>query len=301
MIVREHIKDFSLKHTFECGQCFRWDRQPDGSYVGIAGGRAAKISFRPVGGEYEGTLTIENGRLEVNTEEDNAEYREFWQDYLDMNRDYGEIKKRITGCDPVMEEVIEAGAGMRILKQDPWEALVSFIISQNNNISRIKSCIDNLCRAYGEPLGVFEGRERFAFPAPEILAALEPEDLDPIRLGYRAKYIVETARAVMKEGVQKLYDLQRDHPDEGYRYLCSLPGVGPKVANCIMLFGLGQMCCFPVDVWIRRIMSELYGIPEQNLKAIEDFGNEKFGEYSGIAQQYLFYYVSKVRDKKQGK
>jgi len=298
MIVRENIKDFSLQQIFDCGQCFRWKLQEDGSYIGVAGSRAARISFLPAGGEYTGTLIIDNGRPGINTEEDDREYNDFWEPYLDLKRDYGQIKRALAENDPIMDQVIAAAPGMRILNQDPWETLISFIISQNNNITRIKGCVENLSRLYGEPLGVFFGEERYAFPRPQVLASLTTEDLEPIRLGYRAAYIIDASRAVVAEGIEKLYRLRGDHGGEGYRYLCALPGVGPKVANCILLFGLQKTCCFPVDVWVKRVMNEFYGMPEKDLKAIEEFGNRKFGEYSGIAQQYLFYYISRVRNKK---
>ncbi len=302
MIVRENIKDFSLQQIFDCGQCFRWRLQEDGSYIGVAGhraaDRAARISFLQTDGEYTGTLIIDNGRPGINTEEDDREYNDFWEPYLDLKRDYGQIKRALAENDPVMDEVIAAAPGMRILNQDPWETLISFIISQNNNITRIKGCVENLCRLFGQPLGVFFGEERFAFPRPEVLASLNEEDLEPIRLGYRAPYIIDASRAVLAEGVEKLYSLKGDRGGEGYRYLCALPGVGPKVANCILLFGLQKTCCFPVDVWVKRVMKEFYGLPEKDLKAIEAFGNQRFGEYSGIAQQYLFYYISRVKGKK---
>lgn len=283
-VVRSHVKDFCLEHIFECGQAFRFEPQADGSYTGIAGGNIANLRFdvdEP--GGCEGTLTLSNVS--------EREYETFWKGYLDLERDYGAIKAYLSGHDPVIRRAIAAGEGIRILRQDKWETLLSFIISQNNNIPRIKKCIEALCREFGSLAGEYEGRAYYAFPEPETLAALEPEDLANCRLGYRAKYLVETARKVARDGRERLEWTGNPacSPREAFEYVTEFCGVGPKVANCILLFSMGRYDSFPVDVWVKKVMKELYGL--ESPKEIGAFAQKTFGRYGGFAQQYLFYYI----------
>ena len=221
------------------------------------------------------------------------DYYNIWKDYLDLDRDYDAIKKKLSAKDKYMEKAISYGGGMRILQQELWETMISFIISQNNNIPRIKKCVESLCTSFGSPLGIYKGRNYFAFPTPETLSRLNAEELDTCRLGYRAKYIVDTARQIL-ENDKKLDDLHNDSEGALYEYLLGLSGVGPKVANCIMLFGLGKYDSFPLDVWIKRVMNQIYHIEEGNVKKMKAYAAEHFGEYGGIAQQYLFYYMREI-------
>lgn len=262
----DHIEDFDLKHIFDCGQCFRWTREEDGSYTGIAMGKPVNMSFN------QGTLVIENC-----TEE---EFNTVWKDYLDLDRDYGKIKRKLSRCDKDMRKAIKLGQGIRILRQDLWEIILSFIISQNNNIPRIKGCIETLSELFGECAGVYRGRTWHNLPTAEKLASLTVEDLQPVKLGYRAKYLIGTAEAVCRKG------LPRNEEE-----LLALPGIGPKVANCIELFAMGKMDSFPIDVWVQRVMHEVYGIDEKNKKEMQEYAVEHFGKLGGIAQQYLFYYI----------
>ena len=289
MIVKEDIKDFNLDHIFDCGQCFRWEKQSDGSYTGLAAGRQpANIAFYPYEGEeYSGRLVIDNAF--------EAEYEEFWRDYLDLERDYGGIKARLSENDPVMARAVKFGQGIRILRQDSWETVVSFIISQNNNISRIKGCIALLCENFGEPAGEYRGKKYFKIPEAGALAALTEADLAVCRLGYRAKYLIETAKAVEEDNYKSLLRMDKASAREAFDYLTSLCGVGPKVANCIMLFSMGKYESFPIDVRVKQAMSKLYGIDEKNTKMMAEYAAKNFGEYGGIAQQYLFYYITKSR------
>lgn len=272
-----NIKDFNLDHIFDCGQCFRWEKAEDGSYTGIVGSQIANVQF-------------ESGDLIITTTAE-EECRSFWHDYLDLERSYGEIKKNLVKRDPVISQSINHGHGIRILQQDPWETLISFIISQNSNIPRIKKCIQTLCENFGEQIGTYQGKTYFSFPAPEIIAELTVEDLAVCRLGYRAKYLIQTAKQVTGDGREKLQGMK--HPDvseeEAFSYINSFAGVGPKVANCVLLFSLGKYESFPVDVWVKKVMKELYGI--ENEKEIRTFAKETFGAYGGMAQQYLFYYM----------
>lgn len=285
--MRFEVKDTCLEHIFECGQCFRWDRNEDGSYSGIAADRPANIRLEqaPEAAPFSGGTLIVTGAdgkdgIDEGADDGAEEERDFWYDYFDLGRDYGKIKKELIRRDGsgVMEKAVAYGGGIRILRQDPWEMTVSFIISQNNNIPRIKKNIRDLSRAFGEPAGEFEGEMRYAVPSSAVLAGLEEGDLADIRLGYRARYLVETARCIEENGMGMVY--------EDPSCLC---GVGPKVASCIRLFGLHQLDSFPIDVWVKRVMSELYGLDKPAEMAA--FARDTFGEYGGIAQQYLFYYM----------
>jgi N-glycosylase/DNA lyase len=276
MAIIRNVRDFHPDHTFDCGQCFRWTREEDGSYTGIAFGKPANIKAVPAG------LPLEASLDSVDILIDNVSQQEadtYWRDYLDLGRDYGEIKAELRRGDPVMEQAIRHGYGIRILNQDRWETILSFLISQNNNIPRIRGCIESLCEHFGEPVGEYRGKLYYDIPTPERLAELTLEDLAPCRLGYRARYILDTARQVRDQGIE-----------DTAQFLRSLCGVGEKVANCILLFSMNRLESFPVDVWVRRVMHELYGIPEKDTGAMTDYAARHFGPYGGIAQQYLFYY-----------
>lgn len=273
-------KDFNLDHIFDCGQCFRWERQEDGSYTGIAFNKVVNMQYK------DHLLTITNSNEE--------EFESIWRQYLDLDTDYGQIKDCLNEWDHVISDATLYGHGIRILKQEPWEALISFIISQNNNIPRIKGCIEGLCRSFGKPLGSFFGKERYAFPTLEALDKATEADLGPIKLGYRAKYITETSRALVAgtgtEGLNRLTQ-KNVTSQQAYDAITQFKGVGPKVANCILLFGLGKVDSFPIDVWVARIMNHLYHFDERDKKAMSQYALDHFREYGGYAQQYLFYYA----------
>ena len=258
-----NVKDLDLMQTFECGQCFRWNMEDDGSYTGIALEYPANMKL------VEGMLVIEG-----------YGNREFWEEYMDLGSDYEEMQKTICkGECRVLPEAVKAGSGIRILRQDLWETVVDFIISQNNNIPRIKGCIEKLSELHGEYAGEFRGRKWYAVPTPEKLASLTVEDLAPVRLGYRDKYLIETARRWLEMS-----------PEERLNVGC-FTGVGPKVESCIKLFGMHDLESFPIDVWVKRLMNRFYGFDEKDKAGMDDFAKEHFGEYAGLAQQYLFYYI----------
>lgn len=275
--VVKDVKDFNLDHIFDCGQCFRWEKQDDGSYVGVAMGKICHMTFE------DGILTIDNC--------DQNEFENIWKPYLDLNKDYGTIKDLLSDKDEVIEKAAKYGYGIRILKQDFWETVVSFIISQNNNIPRIKGCIDNLSRLFGEKIGGYNGKECYSLPTPEKLASLTVEDLEPVKLGYRASYLIKMAKQMIEQGGPEAVEKRLSECENPIEELQKFCGVGPKVAACISLFGLGRVDAFPIDVWIRRVMNQLYGIDEKAVKEMNTYAKETFGEYGGIAQQYLFYYI----------
>ena len=267
----------NLFHTFECGQCFRWNRQPNSSYIGVANGEVVRAAV--TGGE----LVLEG-----------AKDKDFWRNYFDMDSDYAGIASKL-GKDKILKKCAEYGYGIRILRQQPWEALVSFIISANNNIPRIKGIIERLCALYGEPL---EFKDKchsgldpqspvyYSFPAPEVLSRLAPADLAPIRAGFRDKYIIDAAKKIAGCEVD-LHAIARLPAGAARSELMKISGVGKKVADCTLLFGFGRLDVFPQDVWIKRILAEVYNVAPAG---IDEFVARKFGAYGGLAQQYLFYY-----------
>ncbi len=255
--------DFDLEKIFECGQCFRWNRNGDGSYTGVAMGKAA-------------TIKKENGRIFITGSED--DYRGTWYSYFDMGNDYSAIRKSLC-VDGYMKAASDYGAGIRILRQDKWEALCSFIISQCNNIPRIKKIVEALCSLCGDKIE-FCGKTYYTFPAAETVAALSPDDLAPLRCGYRAPYLIDAAKAVAS-GRLDLDSLSAADLKTAVTELRSINGVGEKVANCAILFSLHKLEAFPVDVWMKKAIREHYG---------DGFDPAVFGEYAGVAQQYMFYY-----------
>ena len=262
------IKDFIPEHTFDCGQCFRWEKQEDGSYIGVANSQAVRISA--IG---------EKVKIDGITE---ADFENFWKKYLDADRDYSAIKKAVN-INETMGKAISFGSGIRILRQDFFEALVSFIISQRSSIPKIKSCVDKLCRLYGKEIE-FEGNKYYAFPTPEKIASLSEGDIRALGVGYRAPYILKAAQAVLSGEIVE-NDLDKNDTPFAREKLLSLYGVGDKVCDCVLLFSLGKYDLFPADVWIKRVMEE-----EFDSKEAKALGESQFGAYSGFAQQYLFYW-----------
>ena len=276
----EGITNFHPQHTFECGQAFRWNWDGQG-YVGIVADNIVRLIW-------DGSiLSIENATLD--------DFYTLWLDYFDLKTDYGEII-RILSEDPVMEEAVKHGWGIRILNQDPWETLVSFIISANNGINRIKTTIERLSQKFGEKV-VWQDREYYMFPKIDALAEADEDELKSCGCGYRGPYIRGTAQLI-QDGHIDLNDLKAMDYKEAKEQLQKCPGVGPKVADCILLFSLGKSQAFPVDVWVKRIMEALYFDDMKGFKDIRKFAEYRFGSLAGYAQQYLFYYA---REKKIGK
>lgn len=272
-LILSGVRDFDLTETFDCGQCFRWEKTDD-AYLGIAYGLPLKIS------QTDHTITLHETSI--------CEWDKVWSKYFDMERDYGKIKETLSH-DPIMKEAISFGEGIRILRQEPFECLISFIISASNNIPRIKKIINSLCTEFGEKI-TYMGKDFYAFPTPEKLAGLSLSDLGVIKAGFRDKYILNTAKAVMN-GQIDLECLKSASFEYAKTELLKLSGVGNKVAECVLLFSLEKYGSFPVDVWIKRIMEHCYFDSEQDKEVISAFAEEKFSELCGFAQQYLFYWA----------
>lgn len=262
------LEDFSPEHTFECGQCFRWERMPDGSYLGVAGGRAVSISASGSSVRMEGAST--------------EDFNTFWKKYLDCDRDYKKIKRAVS-INPVMKEAVAHGGGIRILRQEFHEAVISFIISQRSSIPRIKTCVRRLCERYGEKI-TFCGETLYAFPTVQALAKISEREFSELGVGYRAPYLYGAAQS-MAMGLLSGEELEALPTSLARERLLRVRGIGDKVCDCILLFSLGKYDLFPSDVWIKRTMAEFFG--SSNAKTD---GEACFGEYSGFAQQYLFYW-----------
>lgn len=278
-IILEGIEDFEPAHVFDCGQCFRWIRQEDGSYTGVAMNRVINVNK-------EGdSIHIDNTNLE--------DFENIWYEYFDLARDYGALKKDLAKHDENLKKAVEFGPGIRILKQDGWEMLISFIISSNNRIPMIQRAINNISERYGRKIGTYRGKDYYAFPSPEELSRASIEDFRDCKTGFRDKYIYHTTRAVLDEKIDLKTFVDMDQ-DTCHKELMKFKGVGAKVADCIALFGMRKYQSFPVDVWVKRVMQEFYGAEDMSLPKMRKFGMELFGDDAGFAQQYLFYYVREL-------
>ncbi|WP_054873678.1 DNA-3-methyladenine glycosylase family protein [Oxobacter pfennigii] len=279
-VIIENIRDFEPKHVFDCGQCFRWYEEGDGSYTGVVQGRVINVK--------------KDGQTLVLDNTDKKEFDGLWYDYFDMGRDYGKIKNELSE-DDTLKEAIGFGEGIRILKQDEWETLISFIISANNRIPMIKRAIKEISEKWGKPV-VYKGNTYHSFPSPQDLKDASVEDFESCHTGFRAKYIKKTVEMVINKEID-LYNLKNLTYAEARNELMKLPGVGPKVSDCILLFSMYYYEAFPVDVWVKRVMQHFYLAPDVSLPKIEKFGQEKFKKLAGFAQQYLFYYARDLKGK----
>ena len=274
-------KSFKLKDIFECGQCFRWNEQEDGSYTGIWKENVVNVKQKNNEIIFEGVT--KSGDLEKEIKE-----------YFDIERDYEAIKIKLGKIDDNMKKSIEYGEGIRILNQDLWETIISFIISANNNIPRIKGIIERISKAYGKEIK-YKEKSYYTFPTAEELKDVTVEEFRKLGLGFRDIRLYETTHMILENKVN-LEELQKNpNTQEVREKLLSLSGVGPKVADCILLFStLKRFEVFPIDVWVRRVMNDLYiHNPDEtkvNKKEIEKIAKEKFGNLAGLAQQYLFYW-----------
>ena len=262
------IQNFNLKDTLDCGQAFRWRELEDGSMIGVAGDRIG--CFIQQG---DRLLLYENGQ-----KQDSSDAQPFWEHYFDVQTDYTQIRQQLM-FDPVLEQAVAYAGGIRILRQNPWETLCSFIISQNNNIPRIKGILERFCECFGKPLG--DGF--YGFPAPETIAKRSVEDLAPLRAGFRAKYLLSAAQKYLS-GEVDFEKIARSDLESGEQELRKIYGVGAKVAQCVLLFGFHKLEAFPVDTWIKKVLEQYYpgGFPMEAYAC------------QGVAQQYLFHYIRNI-------
>ncbi|CEP95043.1 DNA glycosylase [[Clostridium] sordellii] len=278
-VILEGVSDFDPKHIFECGQCFRWKDQGDGSYTGVAKGRVINVSR-------EGdTIYLKNINLE--------DFKNIWKDYFDLDTDYSKIKNELRNMDEYLEKATEFGWGIRLLRQDPWEMIISFIISSNNRIPMIQKAIKNLSREYGTYIGSYEGEDYYDFPTPQQLSKASIEEIRACSTGFRDKYIKSTTEEVIKNN-DDVYSYRNLSTEDCIKELLKFNGIGPKVGDCIALFGMQKYDTFPVDVWVKRVMQEFYVEDDMSLPKIRKYAIDKFGNLSGFAQQYLFYYAREL-------
>ncbi|WFR60045.1 DNA glycosylase [Anaerocolumna sp. AGMB13025] len=266
--------NFNLKHIAESGQCFRMNEIRDNRYSLIAFGKYLEL------------VQIDEKRIGLTCSEE--EFQEIWQEYFDMDYNYNKIVSNLSeGSDDFLKNAVRYGNGLRILKQDIFETLISFIISQRKNIPAIKQCIEQLCYKYGERRISYEcgGKEYYTFPTPKKLAAAYRPDLREAGLGYRDEYIRKTSQAVTN-GEIDLEGLKQLSYDDAMVQLMNLSGVGIKVANCVSLYGLHHIEAFPIDVWIARILKDIYR---------NEFSLEPYTGFAGIVQQYMFYYIRSLK------
>lgn len=276
----KNINSFELKDIFDCGQCFRWNRQEDGSYTGIVGKNVLNIK------KENGNIIIEG------IGKDN--FSKIVEEYFDLKRDYNQIKKELAQIDSNMKNSIQYGQGIRLLNQDLWETIISFIISANNNIPRIKGIIERLSQKYGDKI-TWNEKDYYTFPTPEQLKNVTVQEYRELGLGFRDKRVYETTQMILKKQVDLEKMRQNSNTFEIKEELLKLSGVGVKVADCILLFSdLKRLEVFPVDVWVRRVINELYiknsDETKVTTKQIEKIAKEKFGDLAGLAQQYLYYW-----------
>ncbi len=277
--ILKDAKSFEPNHVFDCGQCFRWEKQKDGSYTGIFNNNVLNVN------------KIDNDIIFKGICENNI--KEVCTEYFDLARNYEDIKLELSKVDDNLKKSIDYGEGIRILNQDLWETIISFIISANNNIPRIKGIINRLSEKFGSKIE-WNGDTYYTFPTVQQLARASVQDLRSLGLGFRDVRVYETTKMILNKEVDldKMYEEDTSKVKES---LLTLSGVGPKVADCILLFSkLKRFDVFPIDVWVRRVMNELYIKNEDETKVskkeIENLAKEKYGNLEGIAQQYLFYW-----------
>lgn len=263
-----------IDRTFDCGQCFRFDRVEDSvfevEYRGVAFGR--QVSFAQ-DGEYLCVIGADEG-----------DFESLWRRYLSLDEDYGAIHGELLALsdNEALRLAVEHGKGIRILRQDPWETICSFIISQNNNIPRIKGLISALSREAGEKIA--EGV--YSFPTAKAVLALGVDRLRELKMGFRAPYIIDAAQKVVR-GELDIASVSELSTPEAEKALCTVKGIGPKVADCALLFGFSKYDAFPIDVWIKKVIAKYFD---------ESFDPRGLGRYAGVAQQVLFYYERYVNN-----
>ena len=280
IVMLNHLDHFNITQILESGQVFRYEKLTEHSYILNAKQKIIKITQQP----NSSSAMIYNTNI--------SELDEIWVPYFDMDTSYAKITHQLAKKDPHMAKAVEFGSGIRILKQDPWEMLISFIISQNKAIPHIQQCIRNISEQFGAPLEEIDSDDKpyHAFPTPEELSKASEEDLRMCKVGFRAPYIMDACRKVLN-GEVILNDLFIMTADEAREQLMTIKGVGPKIADCILLFAYGKGEVFPTDVWIKRVVEGLY-FEGKEIKPdeIQTFAKSYFGKLAGYAQQYLFYY-----------
>ena len=270
------VKCFNLKYTLECGQCFRWNKIDENAYIGVVKDRVLKVR------QEENKIFVKSDK------EENLE--KVVRYYFDLDRDYEKLEKKIVLIDDNIAKAVKNTSGLRNLNQDFFEMLISYIISANNNIPRISKSVNEISKRYGKEIEI-EGKKYYLFPTPDELKDVTIDEFRECGVGFRDKYIYKTVEKINNKEID-LEQMQKLDTEKLKAALLSLMGVGPKVADCILLFSCARQEVFPIDVWVQRIMRRLYYNNEEVSKnEILRYARENFGENAGIIQQHLFYNV----------
>ncbi len=278
-VVIEGVQNFNISQILECGQVFRFEKICDSNYTLVAKDKTIKITQQP----QSTSIIIKNTTA--------GELEEIWKPYLDLDTDYSHITDILSNKDEHMKKAVEFGAGIRILRQDPWEMLISFIISQNKAIPHIKQCIHNITSKYGHLIEENSyGQNLYTFPSPEQLIKVSDEQLRDCKVGFRAPYILDATNKVIN-GTINLNEIFNMNIEDARQTLMQIKGVGPKIADCVLLFAYNKLEVFPTDVWIKRVIEGYYFEgKEVPLPEIQKFAKNYFGDLAGYAQQYLFFH-----------
>lgn len=275
-IIVDEVTDFDLGQTLECGQCFRYEKIMENEYILVAKNTLLRVKQE------------ENRIIFYDTTKE--QYETIWKNYFDLDRDYKNIKNWLLSKDDSLKEAIDSKYGVRILNQDFFEMLITFIISQNKQIPHIMQIVTVISIQYGVRLGEIDGKSYYSFPTPEALSKVSEEEFRSLKAGFRAPYLVDACQKIYNGDIRE-EELHLLDNEGVLRRLMTIKGVGEKIAHCVMLFGLSRRDAFPVDVWIKRIMEHIYYKKVTKKEVIQQFAKEHFGEYGGYAQQYLFYYA----------
>lgn len=283
-VILKNVKNFVPKHIFECGQCFRWDLEQDGSYTGVVYDKVINVS------KEKQDIIFKNTSIN--------DFEKIWMNYFDLDKDYDKITTKLSLMDNYLKEATEFGNGIRILKQPFHEMVISFIISARNSIPMIKKSVAKLSEDLGEHIDTYNGTKYYSFPDINTLANADLEIIKSSKVAFRASYIQKTSQMIMQNNIVE-EDFEKLDLSQTTEKLIQFAGVGAKVADCIALFGLSKYDAFPVDVWVKRVMEEFY-LKEDSLSLakMRQYSIDKFGKLGGYAQQYLFYYA---REKGVGK
>lgn len=270
MLVINNINNLDLDNTICCGQIFRYEKLEDDSYIVILKDRVVKLKY------IDNKLYIDSNNM------DNIE--NVIREYLDLDRDYISIIENIKECDDVLGKYLDKSIGLKMIKQDPIECIVSYIISQNNSVRNIKNSLDLISYKFGDKV-IFLNKEYYLFPSIDKLSKISLEEFRECKVGFRDRYLVDIISDIVENRLNVNYIFEMNSEDS-LRYLMSFRGIGMKVASCILLFAYGKYDVYPIDTWVKKYMDVNYGIKDE--RKIKDFCKEKYGKYSGLAIQYMF-------------
>jgi N-glycosylase/DNA lyase len=270
-MIKFKVNDFNLDDSITCGQIFRYDKEFDGSYTLPLNDRVVNVK--------------QDGNVLYVTSNDEKDLESIIRIFFDLNTDYNEINNKIIKLDSNLKPIIDKCYGFKIFNLNPFETIISYIISANNNVSNIKKSVDMLSNKYGNMI-TWNNKDYYLFPTPESLKNITIEELNSMKMGFRSKYIYEIINKINNDDFDLDY-INKLNTEIAIEYLTKYKGIGLKVASCILLFGYKRMDVFPIDTWVKKMMKELYGT--ENIKTIKDISKDKYGKYSGIVIQYMFH------------